>query len=181
MQDLTQPYHATAAPNVPFFKLILAAALDKMGSHTLHDNIIHLIGNRHFSLEDYEYNLIKTIMTEKNWQENTMIQAIMNEKHDANYPVYSDTYPSDIVSSESNAMADVLDSTIRVAFPKKYVADLNYEFYVTEPDVDLLTVAMKNPNPNIQLLNNQLTTLLAAFGSHTRNMVRYATQPSSNN
>jgi hypothetical protein len=172
LQDLTQPYHSTLVPNVSLTKIILVWLQNSIINHTQEKNLIQLISNRHVTIENYQYNLVKN-MLEKGYQSN-LLQAIEDYQHDRVYPAYTDQYPRDTIAKESNAAAAEVDSLIKQTFPKKYVQDPQYIFFTTEPPVNMLTVVEHNPTPALNKLNMERANLLRALGSHTRNAVRYA-------
>lgn len=172
VQDLTQPYHSTVAPGVPMTKIFLGAFFNALGEKNYSNHIVQLIGNKHFSLENYEVFSVAKILSKK--QFNTLlIKRISDESQDAKYPPYSDTYLRDTVSAESHAMANTLYKAIIASFPNKYISDLDYQFYITEPKINLLSIVEKNPNPEIVFLDKQLEILLGNCGAHTRNVIRY--------
>lgn len=172
-QDLTQPYHSTVAPNINTSTLIYASFLDNLGSHTAKQNIIQLVTNRHFTLENYEYYLLINQLASKP-SNSFLLQALSDTTRDGTYPAYTDDYPRLIIAKESHDRADNIDSMIRKVFPKKYVADPNYIFFVTEDHVNVFDEVQKNPPPELHFLNTELTDILRDLGSHTRNILKYA-------
>ena len=172
VQDLSQPYHATVLPNESMIKIIFYFFLNKIGIHSPEEHDIQTVTNRHFSLENYEYYLMKGMM-EKHDNANPMMVALHDSAHDNSYPAYYDGYIREVVAKESHAKALEIDDSIRLAFPEKYVSDPNYIFYITEKDVNLVAVTQKNPTLELATFNQQLAKLLQNLGSHTRNVVRF--------
>jgi hypothetical protein len=175
-QDLTQPYHSTVAPNTSTLRLLYVNVLDMMGSHTAELNILQLISNRHFSLENYVYYLLENNLVKK-IENDPVSQSLSDQRFDSSYPAYTDSYPRQVIAKESHEKATKVDQLIMKSFPSKYVSDPNYVFYTTEPDINLFTVAKNDPNKSIELLNEYLPDILRPIGSHTRNVVRYVITP----
>ncbi|PNT89888.1 hypothetical protein [Coxiella burnetii] len=90
--------------------------------------MIRLSSNRHFTLENYTYHLVKYLLATKQ-KDNKILQSLADTRQDSHYPAYTDEYPRTIIAKESHAMADRVDKEIRKIFPKKYVADPNYVFF----------------------------------------------------
>lgn len=172
IQDLTQPYHSTVAPGMSTAKLIGINTLDLLGFHALKQNTIQLLTNRHFALENYEYNLLRVAVLD-NGQSNPLVHALADQQHDTVYPRYNNFYPRAIVAKESHNRAAVIDQDVREAFPSHYINDSSYIFYTTDPKINLLEVAKVNPALKVDALNKQLVTIMQSVGSHTRNFTRY--------
>ncbi len=171
MQDLTQPYHTTMVPNTSVTYLIFVDILDMIGISSTKQNVIQLITNKHMSLENYESNLVKTEF--QNVSSNgIMLTALSDLKNDARYPVYSESYPRNIIAYESHEFANQIDDTLINTFPEKYVLDPNYIFYETETNVNLYELSKHN-NISTDKINTDISTLLRALGSHTRIVIRY--------
>lgn len=173
IQDLTQPYHTAVAPNTSTLRLLYVNAQDMIGFHQAQLDILQLISNRHFSLENYVYYLLKNNLENK-IQNDPVVISLSDPQYDSRYPAYTDSYPRNVVAKESHEKAGTVDSLIMKSFPEKYVLDPNYIFYTTEPDINLLSVAQSDPNKSIEKLNQYLPNLFWPLGSHTRNVVRYA-------
>lgn len=171
-QDLAQPYHATAVPGNSLPKLLIIDLLNILGITTPEQNIIQLMTNRHFALENYEYNLVKASLN-SNSSTNVFDQALADEQHDATYPAYNDNYARDVVAKESHAKADAIDAMLKEAFSSRYVTDPKYIFYTTDPQINLLTIVGQTPSPTLEKLNTEIIGILQSIGSHTRNIVRY--------
>lgn len=174
IQDLTQPYHVTLAPNTSILKLIGVGLLAKIGLHGGQHDLVQLVSNRHFSLENYAYHKLKYLL-EKRDENNLVVKSLINQSNNSHYPDYSDTYPRRIIANEAHEKANEIDSAIEKFFPKKYVEDPNYIFYKTEPDIDLFSI-MKNQNKDMQPFDKLLAELFRSFGAHTRKVLKYGTQ-----
>jgi hypothetical protein len=177
VQDLSQPYHSTAAPGVSNPKLVLYGALDLIGIDKPRERLVQLISNRHFSLENYAYHFLEAALKSANDvtnQANLVIRALADSAADKRYPKYNDEYPRKVVAKESHAMAAEIDEDIRNAFPAKYVQDPNYIFYTTEViPPNLYQMLKAHKSHAVDKLNAKLSRLFKALGAHTRNVVRY--------
>lgn len=172
LQDLSQPYHSTMAPGANLIELLTIKFFELIGITQPEQNLNQLAANRHLAFENYAYNLLAQTLINQSTH-GPFLHAIMNIKHDSVYPPYSDNYPRAVVAKESHAKANDLDNILTTAFPSRYVLDPQYFFYITDPNINLVTIAAKNATPNIQKLNSILIDILQDIGSHTRNMVRY--------
>jgi hypothetical protein len=175
LQDLTQPYHTKAAPNYGTTRLLFTNFLSYVWITSPVDNLIQVISNRHFSLENYVLHLaLDTVDTQ---QSNIFFQALGEISYDSNYPSYSQSYARNIVAKESNEMADELDEMIRNTFPQKYVDDPEYEFFVSgRPQPNLYLLLDDKTHHHLSKFNKKIASLLRNFGSHSRNLIKSAMQ-----
>lgn len=172
VQDLSQPYHSTLAPNVKGRQLLGIDLLKFIFIKSPANHLIQIESNSHLSLENYSYfKLVAAI--EKPNENKAIIQALRNSNVDSNYPPYDDNYARNIVAKESHNRANLIDETIHLAFPSNYITDPNYIFYVTDPNINMVKIAEKNLNLALQDLNNQLLQIFSSIGAHTRNVIRY--------
>lgn len=175
VQDLTQPYHSTLAPNVKGRKLIGIDLLKLIFIKSPAQHLIQIESNSHFSLENYEYFKLAAAIEKpnENKENKAIIQALSNSTIDSSYPPYDDNYPRKIVAKESHAKANLIDETIHLAFPSKYITDPNYIFYETDPNINMVKITEALHNPSLKDLDNELLGILGSIGAHTRNFVRY--------
>lgn len=172
IQDLAQPYHSTALPNVSMLKTSYAQFLYILHLPSAQTDLIQLVTNKHYALENYEFFKLHDA-AKKNDTKNPIIKALTNPEHDHQYPSYDDSYPRAIVAKESHDKADRVDDIILATFPHKYVSDPNYLFYITEPSINLVEVTKNSANPVLRKLDTELFHILQSTGSHTRNVVKY--------
>ncbi|WP_267257179.1 hypothetical protein [Coxiella endosymbiont of Ornithodoros maritimus] len=64
-QDLIQPYHSIVVPNASAIKLITVSLLKRIGYTKPQRSVIQLSSNRHFTLENYTYHLLKHLLETK--------------------------------------------------------------------------------------------------------------------
>ncbi|MFI4962797.1 MAG: hypothetical protein ACHP6H_02955, partial [Legionellales bacterium] len=172
LQDLTQPYHSTIAPGISTSTLVFYAALDFIGIQTPQSNLIQLVVDRHFSLENYAFYMFEGLV--KTNKTSDMLEAIQDTSQDALYPKYDAHYPRDVVAKQSFDKANAINAAIMASLPHKYVMESKYIFYVTEqtpPNLFLLEERQSHA-PSSEL-PDQLKGIFQAFGSHTRNFVNY--------
>lgn len=171
-QDLTQPYHSKAFPGVSTVKPLIFYLVKQLGYSSLHENNWIVLGNHHLALEGYQYELIKEEIEKKDNNE-LLIRALSDSKHDTHYPAFNDSYLKQIVAKESYAKADSIAKVLTDTFPRKYISNPHYIFYKTDPNVSILLMAKSFPEGKTKQLNTELEELLRNFGSHTRNIVKY--------
>ncbi len=172
VQDLTQPYHSTLAPNVKGRKIVGIDLLKLIFIKSPAQHLIQIESNSHFSLENYEYFKLAAAIEKPN-ENKDIIQALSNSSIDSSYPQYNDNYPRKIVAQESHAKANLIDETIHLAFPSNYITDPNYMFYQTDPNINMVKITEALHNPALKDLDNELLGILGSIGAHTRNVVRY--------
>jgi hypothetical protein len=172
LQDLTQPYHTTLAPNVSTGKLLWVSALDFIGIHGPENIVIQQETNRHFILENYQYHFLKSIVKIGN-KKDPILQALSDTSSDSHYPPYNNLYPREVVAKESHGRADTSDAAILADFPEKYTENVKSIFYLTDPNINLWVLMKKEPEKNIKAIDAKLVGLFRPIGSHSRNLVRY--------
>lgn len=165
MQDLGQPYHSTLSPNTSVISLIIKNAI----GGSVKQDLIQVITNRHFSLENYEYNLLKNEF-KKNSTHSRFILALEQGK-ELNQQKYNDLYPRQVIAVQSHAQANQVDELINHEFPD-YVKP-NYIFNLSDLTLDLYSKVNQN-DPEVEALNQELIKLLQALGLHTRYAIKYA-------
>jgi len=168
IQDLTQPYHATLAPGWSWLKLIAFNTLEIFGIKTPAQNIRQLLTNRHLALENYEFEAIRNIKSNELLQ-----QALADISEDKTYPDYYKNYPRKIVAEEAHSRANMLDALIVKAFPARYVLEPSYIFTGTDPNINMRALAFKHNWLESQKLEFEFLNRMRAFGSHTRNALKY--------
>lgn len=172
-QDLTQPYHATLAPNYSTASLIWIETLDKLGIKRYKHNATILITNRHYALEDYLYYYVRQLI-QQHGSESPVIKAAADISTDANYPAYTDHYLRQVIAKESHTLAKHIDDIVRQEFPERYVDDPNYVFYMTEPNINMLRIMRTHSPHSKDALETVITNIMRACGAHTRHIVKYA-------
>ncbi|MCW7461671.1 phospholipase C/P1 nuclease family protein [Leptospira limi] len=77
IQDLTQPYHSSVLPRVSASKQIGVQLVSIVGYQMPKDNMIQFVSGRHTLIEEYQYYLIKNVISSKNWK-HPVVTSIMN-------------------------------------------------------------------------------------------------------
>lgn len=170
LQDLTQPYHSRVAPADSTAKLLWANALAMAGMHSMKDDMIVLLSNRHLALEKYQSELLEN---DAHAQQDTAIEkALRNMDKDARYPEWSEQYLRDVVSPQAAVAGPQLVRTLVAAMPAEYVSNPAFDFGTKEDTINLVAeLAKTDPAPRVKL-DAAIAELLANFGAHSRNAVR---------
>lgn len=167
IQDLTQPYHATLAPGVSWPKLIWLNFLEIIGIKGPAENLRQLLTNRHLALENYQFESIRAILSNKN-----LGVALSDLIQDQQYPAFDNSYSRQIIALEAHGRASKVDLLLNQAMPSLYVADPSYKFSGTDPSINLREISFLNERAAATKLEQEFLVLMRAFGSHTRNTVR---------
>ncbi len=170
LQDLTQPYHARVLPGVTTTRMLWINLLDLAGFHAAKQSAITLVSNRHFAIENYQFNRVRSAYLRRDFDDAAM-RALRDTSRDAANP-YVDDSPRRVITQQSHALADSLDHTLETRLPAKYISDPGYTFGETESGVDLNALVDKSQPPARDAMTATLTELLSNFGMHTRAFVR---------
>ena len=171
IEDLTQPYHATVLPGVAVPRLLWINTVDLLGWHQPKKDAITLVSNRHLSLENYQYRRMKHAEAGHDAGD-AMIRAVADATGDAAHIAFADGAAREVVSRESNALADSTDRVLEQSLPSKYVSDPAYVLGETEPELDLYAVLGNAPPAAQEAMRRMVAGLLRNFGTHTRAFVR---------
>lgn len=172
IQDLSQPYHSTSLPNVGLLKMIYAHVLYLLNNKKTETDLIQLVTNKHFALENYLYTMLEMGLKNKN-PHDFSIAALTDLSHDQSYPTYSDNYPRRVIAKESNEKSAMIDKLVQDSFPARYTQEPEYHFYTTQREMNLAEELKNSPDPDLKILNTEAIKLYHSIGSHTRNAVRY--------
>jgi hypothetical protein len=170
LQDLTQPYHARVLPGVSVLRTMWVNALDLAGLHGAKDHAITLVSNRHFAIENYHFQRVRSAYLRRDFDD-AALRALRDSAHDGN-AAYTDDTPRHGVAREAHALADSLDATLEASLPAKYISDPAYTFGETESGVDLYALVERSDPAARAAMTAALAPLLAHFGEHTRALVR---------
>jgi hypothetical protein len=170
LQDLTQPYHSSLAPAESTAKLLWANALAMAGMHSMKDDMIVLLSNRHLALEKYQSELLDN---DAHAQQDTAIEkALRNMDKDTRYPEWSEQYLRDVVSPQAAAAGPQLVRTLVATMPAEYVSNPAFDFGTKEDTINLVAELAKTDPAARAKLDAAIAELLANFGAHSRNAVR---------
>lgn len=174
IQDLTQPYHSTVAPNLSTFSLIGKSFLNSLGFTGPQVRAVQLLSNRHLALEEFQKRLMHARLS-AGVVDDPIFLAVADASRDAQYGPYNDRYIRDVVTAESNARAQDLDAIIARSMPERLVHDPDYDFDsdFRDGEEDLYARIVRERREAEQALSEPLRDLFLSFGAHTRNYARH--------
>ena len=170
VQDLAQPYHASAAPGASLGTMLWANLLAMVGLPDRKAGLVVLQSNRHFVLERFQTQW--ALAATQSGQDGPSELALRNLSLDRAYPAWSEAYLKDVVAAEAHASGPRTDAAIVVGAPARYVLDPGFDFGANEGSIDLdaeTRTALKAQRARLQAV---LAELLGHFGAHSRNSLR---------
>ncbi len=170
VQDLTQPYHASAAPGERLPGMVWANLLDKLGFPSRKAGLVVLQSNRHFVMENFQTR--RLLAAAQAGQDTALEQALRDTRRDADYPAWHPQYLRDVVAAEAHAAGPATDAAIVVGAPARYVMDPAFDFGAQEGAIDLDADMRQQLQRQRDTLHAAIARLLAHLGAHTRNTVR---------
>jgi len=177
VQDLTQPYHASAAPGTSTLRLTAINLLAMAGLPSQKDELAVLQSNRRQALEKYQTQLLHQASVKH--QDTALVQALRTPRQDASYPPWSEHYARDVVAAEARAHAATVAEALLATLPARLVADPAFDFGQQEAQLDLLAELNRQAPARRARLDNTLAELMIHFATHSRNVLRglLAAQP----
>ncbi|HEY9106833.1 MAG TPA: hypothetical protein VIN58_09155 [Roseateles sp.] len=168
VEDLTQPYHASAAPGASLGYMMWVNLKAQLGAPADRQGLVVLQSNRHFVLERFQTNWI--IDAARKRQDTPLEIALRDGSRDVRYPTWSPAYVRDVVAAEAYAAGPATDAAVVVGAPAKFVTDPNFDFAANEarfgPE---LSHDMQGQRDALQA---RIAELLGHFGAHSRNALR---------
>jgi hypothetical protein len=168
VQDLTQPYHASAAPGATLARMMWVNLKAQLGAPADRQGLVVLQGNRHFVLEQFQTRWI--VDAARQHREGPLEQALHDAAGDGRYPPWSAAYVREVVAAEAFAAGPATDAAVVVGAPAKFVTDPNFDFAANAallgPELARDTQGQRDA------LLRQVTVLLGHFGAHSRNALR---------
>lgn len=171
VQDLTQPYHATALPGVGLARLLFMSVADLLGFDGPKNAAIALVSNRHLVLETYQHKRMLRAMAARQ-QDDVLLSALRDTRGDADHWRYEATSTRRIVSREAHASASQLDAQIERSFPARLVDDPKVTLGVEAELLEMEDIARQGPEVEHAALEQQVAALLQRLGRHSRALVR---------
>jgi hypothetical protein len=168
VQDLTQPYHASAAPGASLGHMMWVNLKAQLGAPADRQGLVVLQGNRHFVLEQFQTRWI--IENARQRRDGPLETALRDTARDGRYPPWSPAYVRDVVAAEAYAAGPATDAAVVVGAPAKFVSDPNFDFAANEATLGP-ELARQMQGQRDGLLQ-AIAELLAHFGAHSRNAVR---------
>lgn len=169
VQDLAQPYHASAAPGARLPGMVWANLLDKLGWPDRKRGLVVLQSNRHFVLETYQTRLL--LAAAQAGRDGANEQALRNSRLDAGYPAWSAHYLRDVVAREAFDAGPATDAAIVVGAPSRYVTDPDFDFGAAT-GIDLDAEMRQQLQAQRDAMQAAIARLLGHAGAHSRNLVR---------
>ncbi|MFG6431496.1 hypothetical protein [Roseateles sp. LYH14W] len=168
VEDLTQPYHASAAPGATLGHMMWVNLKAQLGAPADRQGLVVLQSNRHFVLEQFQTRWI--IDAARKRQDGPLETALRDAARDARYPPWSPAYVRDVVAAEAFAAGPATDAAVVIGAPAKFVTDPNFDFAANESQLGpALARDMQGQRDSLQA---RIAELLGHFGAHSRNVLR---------
>lgn len=168
VQDLTQPYHASAAPGASLGRMLWVNLKAQLGAPADRRGLVVLQSNRHFVLEQFQTRWI--VDNARQGRDGPLEQALRDLSLDGRYPAWSPSYVREVVAAEAFAAGPAIDAAVVVGAPARFVTDPNFDFGAREAELGLeLARDMQGQRDALQA---RLAELLGHFGAHARNVLR---------
>ena len=168
VQDLTQPYHASAAPGASLGRMMWVNLKAQLGAPADRQGLVVLQGNRHFVLEQFQTRWI--VENARQRRDGPLEAALCEVAWDGRYPPWSPAYVREVVAAEAYASGPATDAAVVVGAPAKFVSDPNFDFAANEATLGP-ELARQMQGQRDGLLQ-AIAELLGHFGAHSRNAVR---------
>lgn len=168
VEDLTQPYHASAAPGATLGHMLWVNLKAQLGAPADRQGLVVLQSNRHFVLEQFQTRWMHDAARQR--RDGALEQALRNGARDARYPAWSAAYVREVVSAEAFAAGPSTDAAIVVGAPAKFVTDPGFDFAAHE--AELGPELARDMQGRRDALQASLVELLGNFGAHSRNALR---------
>jgi hypothetical protein len=168
VEDLTQPYHASAAPGATLGHMMWVNLKAQLGAPADRRGLVVLQSNRHFVLENFQTNWIMDNARRR--REGPLEQALRDLALDGRYPAWSPGYVRDVVAAEAFAAGARTDAAVVVGAPAKFVTDPNFDFAANE--ATLGAELARDMQGQREALLREVAELLRHFGAHSRNALR---------
>jgi hypothetical protein len=171
--DLTQPYHTTLMPGASVLRMLWINTLSMVGIKKPKTDAIQLLSNRHMALEKLQQALLEQAYRKKN----ARYPVFMTLRATGECPGWTDRTPRDVISAQSNALADRTDKVVEQTMPAHLVSDPAFELG-TSPELDQIVVQMKEKggaqaiDQATILLKDLLTPLPAYMCSYVRSVLK---------
>ena len=170
VQDLTQPYHASAAPGSSTAGMVWAELLAKLGMPERKRGLIVLQSNRHFVLEKYQTQLL--LAAAREGRDGAIERALRDAARDDDYGPWRDDYVVDVVARQAHAEGPQTDAAVVTGAPLRYVLDPAFDFGASESGIDLDTEMRTQLLEQRERFQQAIARLLGHLGAHSRNLLR---------
>lgn len=168
VEDLTQPYRASAAPGASLAYMLWVNLKAQLGAPADRQGLVVLQSNRHFVLEQFQANWILDDARQR--RDGPLQQALRDAGRDARYPAWGPGYLREVVAAEAHAAGPETDAAVVVGAPARFVTDPSLDFAANAarfgPELAEEVQAQRDA------LRRQVAELLGRFGAHSRNALR---------
>jgi len=168
VQDLTQPYHASAAPGASLGHMMWVNLKAQLGAPADRQGLVVLQSNRHFVLERFQTQWI--VENARKQLDGPLELALRDAARDARYPPWSEDYVRSVVAAEAFKAGPATDAAVVVGAPAKFVTDPNFDFAANE--ARLGPELARDMQSQRDALHQAIAELLRHFGAHSRNTLR---------
>ncbi|WP_422015378.1 hypothetical protein [Roseateles sp.] len=168
VEDLTQPYHASAAPGATLGHMMWVNLKAQLGAPADRQGLVVLQSNRHFVLEQFQTRWI--IDNARQRRDGPLETALRDAARDVRYPPWSANYVRAVVAAEAFAAGPATDAAVVVGAPAKFVSDPNFDFAANE--ATLGPELARDLQGQRDELHQAIAELLGHFGAHSRNALR---------
>jgi hypothetical protein len=169
IQDLTQPYHARVFPGMSTGKMLRRNILSVLGIKKPQENSVQLVTNRHLALENYQYFLLKELLTARK-QDAPVLKALApGNTESTRYSLPG--IRSELTQSSADASRSA-DNVLDRSLPRRLVDDPTYLFEETEPDINVVPIVREGSPEKAERLDALLESLLGEFGRYSRAYIR---------
>ncbi|MFG6469180.1 hypothetical protein [Roseateles sp. BYS87W] len=177
VEDLTQPYHASAAPGASLGTMMWVNLKAQLGAPADRQGLVVLQGNRHFVLEQFQTRWI--LESARQRRDGPLEVALRDLAQDGRYPPWSPSYVREVVAAQAHAAGPETDAAVVVGAPARFVSDPNFDFAANE--AQLGPELARDLQSQRDGLHRVIADLLGHFGAHSRNalrgMLRQVSQP----
>ncbi len=168
VEDLTQPYHASAAPGATLGRMMWVNLKAQLGAPADRQGLVVLQSNRHFVLEQFQTRWI--FEDARQHRDGPLEAALRDAVHDGRYLPWSPAYVREVVAGEAFAAGPATDAAVVVGAPAKFVTDPNFDFGAHE--AQLGPELARGMQDQRDALHRKIAELLGHFGAHSRNALR---------
>jgi hypothetical protein len=171
VQDLTQPYHATALPGVGVLRMLWINALSLLGFEGAKNDAVTLVSNRHAAIEAYQIRRMMRAAAAGD-RGDALFVALRDASEDSRHWRYERTSTRGVVSLEAAQAAAALDAQLERSFPRRYTGEPQVTLGPETDLIEMETVARRHSAAEHEGLEQQLAALLRGTGRHSRALVR---------
>ena len=113
-QDLTQPYHATAAPGAGTLELVAVSVLDRVGLHGPRQRRLERLSDEHLALEKAGFELVSAALAAGD-RAAPVVAALRDTSRDVRLGAYDDAAPRARFTAVANAKAPRTAAALQAA------------------------------------------------------------------